>query len=99
MLLEGWECSCIFLVHAVMCNRVIERCSRFADVRERKLVEGCLFLFHDPLSLQACGCNTVCRAKRRSVKMRVCGAAFAIFSMHLKVGLWKSERDTVDGWT
>ena len=32
MLLEGWECSCIFLMHAVMCNRVNEHCSMFADV-------------------------------------------------------------------
>jgi hypothetical protein len=50
MLVEGWECSCIFLVHMVMCSRVIEHCSKLVDVRERKLcmdvdLEGHLKLF------------------------------------------------------
>ena len=45
-----------------------------AGVRETKVsmdVDGehCLLLLHDPPSLQADGCNTVCRAKRGSIKM------------------------------
>ena len=81
MLVEGWECSsCIFLMHTVVC-RVIEHCSRFANVQERKLVEGCLLLLNDPLSLQAGGYNTVCCAKRGSIKMQG-WSGLVIFYLH-----------------
>ena len=36
MLVEGWECSCILLMHMVVC-RVIEHYGRFVDVQETKL--------------------------------------------------------------
>ena len=41
-----------------------ERCAWMFDL------DGCPLLLHDPPSLRAGGCNTVCRANRWSVKMR-----------------------------
>ena len=69
----------------VVC-RVIEYCSILAGVRETKVcmdVDGqhCLLLLHDPPSLQTGGCNTICRAKSGSVKMRG-WSGLAAFFMH-----------------
>ena len=72
-------------MHMVVC-RVIEHCIMLADVEETKVcmdVDGqhCLLLSHDPPSLQADGCNIVCRAKSGSVKMRG-WSGLVVFLLH-----------------
>jgi hypothetical protein len=55
-------------------------------VRETKVCmdvdgERCLLLLHDPPTLQADGCNTICRAKSGSIKMRG-WSGLVVFFLH-----------------
>ena len=70
-------------MHMVV-GRVTEHCSMLAGVQERKVCmdvdgENCLLLLHDTPSLQVSGCNTVCRTKSGSIKMRGRSGLIVIF--------------------